>query len=73
VGASQPEKEQGVRDMVLCHAAFSRRIAAQLAEIDAVLLDLAAFTPLWVEAVEKRRALLLRRAAEDGAHPHEAD
>ncbi|MFL6194748.1 MAG: hypothetical protein ACJ75H_11300 [Thermoanaerobaculia bacterium] len=66
VGASQPEKEQGVRDMVLCHAVFSRRIAAQLVEIDAVLLDLAAFTPLWVEAVEKRRALLLRRMSEDG-------
>jgi hypothetical protein len=73
VGASQPEKEQGVRDMVLCHSAFSRRIAAQLCEIDAVLLDLAAFIPLWVEAVEKRRALLLRRAAEEGVSSREAD
>ncbi len=31
VGGSQPEKEQGVRDLILCHAAFSRRIASQLA------------------------------------------
>lgn len=73
VGGSQPEKEQGVRDLILCHAAFSRRIAAQLGEIDTVLRDLAAFVPLWVEAVEKRRALLLRRSLEEGAPPREAD
>ncbi len=68
VGASQPEKEQGVRDLIHCHAAFSRRIAAQISEIDTVLRDLVAFVPLWIEAVEKRRALLLRRMSEDGAH-----
>lgn len=66
VGASQPEKEQGVRDLIWCHAAFGRRIAAQLSEIDTVLRDLVTFVPLWVEAVEKRRALLLRRMAEEG-------
>lgn len=68
VGASQPEKEQGVRDLIQCHGAFSRRIAAQISEIDTVLRDLVAFVPLWIEAVEKRRALLLRRMTEDGAH-----
>ena len=73
VGGSQPEKEQGVRDLILCHAAFSRRIAAQLVQIDTVLRDLVAFAPLWVEAVEKRRALLLRRSLEEGAHPREAE
>ncbi len=67
VGGSQPEKEQGVRDLVQCHASFSRRIAAQLAEIDTVLRDLVAFVPLWIEAVEKRRALLLRRSLDEGA------
>ncbi|HEV2844476.1 MAG TPA: hypothetical protein VG477_06500, partial [Thermoanaerobaculia bacterium] len=67
VGVSQAEKEQGVRDLIHCHAAFGRRIAAQLSEIDTVLRDLVAFVPLWIEAVENRRALLLRRAAEDGS------
>jgi hypothetical protein len=67
VGASQPEKEQGVRDLVQCHAAFSRRIGVQLVEIDKVLRDLGAFVPLWIEAVENRRALLLRRGTEVGA------
>jgi hypothetical protein len=73
VGSSQPEKEQGVRDLILCHAAFSRRISSQLAQIDTVLRDLVAFVPLWVEAVEKRRALLLRRSLEEGAPSREAE
>ena len=71
VGKSQAEKEQGVRDMVQCHAAFSSRIAAQLAAIDTVLRDLVAFIPLWIEAVEKRRAMLLRRSADEGVHSGE--
>jgi hypothetical protein len=66
VGATPAEKEQGVRDLIWCHASFGRRIAAQLSEIDTVLRDLVAFIPLWIEAVEKRRALLLRRSLEEG-------
>ena len=66
VGRTHAEKEQGVRDLIWCHAAFGRRIATQLAEIDTVLRDLVAFVPLWIEAVEKRRALLLRKALEEG-------
>ncbi|HEV8583046.1 MAG TPA: hypothetical protein VGX68_28595 [Thermoanaerobaculia bacterium] len=70
VGGSQAEKEQAARDLFQCHIAFSRRIASQLSEIDTVLRDLVAFVPLWIEAVEKRRALLLRRGMDDGAQPH---
>jgi hypothetical protein len=66
VGASQPEKEQGVRDLIHCHAAFGRQIAARMEEIDTVLRDLVAFVPLWIEAVEKRRALLLKRSIDEG-------
>jgi hypothetical protein len=66
VGGSPAEKEQGVRDLIWCHASFARRIAAQISEIDTVLRDLVAFVPLWIEAVEKRRALLLRRSVEEG-------
>ena len=71
VGPSAAEREQGVRDLVQCHAAFARQIASQLAEIDTVLRDLLAFMPLWIEAVENRRALLLRRGMEEG-RPEEA-
>jgi hypothetical protein len=68
VGRTHAEKEQGVRDLICCHAAFARRIATQLAEVDTVMRDLVAFVPLWIEAVEKRRALLLRKSLEEGEH-----
>jgi hypothetical protein len=66
VGASQPEKEQGVRDLICCHTAFGRQIVSRLEEIDTILRDLVAFVPLWIEAVEKRRALLLKRSIDEG-------
>jgi hypothetical protein len=71
VGTSQPAHEQGVRDLIWCHGAFGRRIATQLSEVDTVLRDLVAFVPLWIEAVEKRRALLLRKSLEEGGHGRE--
>jgi hypothetical protein len=71
VGASQAAHEQGVRDLIFCHGAFGRRIALQLSEIDTVVRDLVAFVPIWIEAVEKRRALLLRKSLEEGAPQRE--
>jgi hypothetical protein len=65
VGPAQPERTQGVRDLLVCHAAFSRHMAGLLSEIDQSLRDLVAFIPLWLEAIENRRALLLRKSAED--------
>jgi len=70
VGATAAEQEQGVRDLIHCHAACGRRVAARLEEIDTVLRDLVAFVPLWIEAVEKRRAMLLKRSL-DEAHKAE--
>jgi hypothetical protein len=71
VGPSQAAQEQGVRDLIFCHGAFGRRIALQLSEIDTVVRDLVAFVPIWIEAVEKRRALLLRKSLEEGAPQRE--
>jgi hypothetical protein len=67
VGDSPLERTQGVRSLLQCHASFSRRIASQIQEIDKALRDLVAFIPLWLEAIEKRRALLLKRSLEEGA------
>ncbi len=39
-------------------------------KVDKSLQDLVAFLPLWLQAIEKRRALLLRRAA-DAEEPNE--
>jgi hypothetical protein len=69
--ATQPDNDtdrtQGVRDLLACHAAISHRIVALLARVDKSLQDLSAFLPLWLQAIEKRRALLLRRATEESA------
>jgi hypothetical protein len=61
VGGTRAERTQNVQDLLLCHAAFSRRLAALITDVDKALQDLAAFIPLWLEGVEKRRALLLKR------------
>lgn len=63
---SRQEREQNVRDLLATHSALSRRIATMLGDIDKLLQDLVAFAPLWLEAVEKRRALLLKRSAGRG-------
>jgi hypothetical protein len=61
VGASRPERTQNVQDLLYIHAAFSRRISSLVTDVDKALQDLVAFIPLWLEGVEKRRALLLTR------------
>lgn len=61
VGVSRPERTQNVQDLLQIHAAFSRRIASLVTDVDKALQDLVAFIPLWLEGVEKRRALLLKR------------
>jgi hypothetical protein len=67
-GASRADREQGVRDLLVSHAVISRRIAALLNDVDKLLQDLVAFVPLWLEAVEKRRALLLKKSQEEKGH-----
>jgi hypothetical protein len=67
-GASRGDREQGVRDLLVSHAVVSRRIAALLNDVDKLLQDLFAFVPLWLEAVEKRRALLLKKSMEEKGH-----
>jgi hypothetical protein len=47
------------------HRVLSRRMADLMSEIDQRLCDLLAFIPLWLEGIEKRRALLLRRSTRD--------
>ena len=69
---SRPDREQNVRDLLAVHAALSRRASTLLADVDKLLQDLVAFIPLWLEAVEKRRALLLKRSMEERGHLQQA-
>ena len=65
VGSVRQEREQNVKDLLICHAVLGRRLVALIQDIEKLLQDLVAFVPLWLEAVEKRRALLLKRSTEE--------
>ncbi len=65
VGRSRQEREQNVNDLLGCHAVLGRRLAGLINDVEKLIQDLVAFVPLWLEAVEKRRALLLKRSAEE--------
>ncbi|MEM8930444.1 MAG: hypothetical protein AAGE94_04685 [Acidobacteriota bacterium] len=63
-GETRAEREQSVRDLMNVHAVLSGRMARLMAEIDQGLRDLVAFVPLWLDGIEMRRALLLKRNVE---------
>ncbi len=60
-GLSRQEREAAVGAMLELHAVFARRIHQQLHNLHRSLRDLWLFVPFWLEAIEKRRALLLRQ------------
>lgn len=65
-GPSRKEKEQCVRDLLVCHEVFSRELIRVASLLDRQLKDLAVFLPLWREGLERRRALLLADDPESG-------
>lgn len=67
LGESDDEKAQNMRDLIELHTVLSRRIVALLGEIDRSLQDLWLFIPIWLQNIEKRRALLLRADLDDPA------
>jgi hypothetical protein len=52
---------RGVLEMEAVHAATTERMVELMVEIDASICDLVAFVPLWLDGIEMRRALLLKR------------
>ena len=60
-GFHRAEREMTVRAMLDCHAVFAKRILLLLNSLHRSLRDLWMFVPFWLEAIEKRRALLLKR------------
>ncbi len=65
LGDSADEKSQNQRDLTELQAVLSRRIVALLGEIDRSLQDLWLFIPIWLQNIERRRALMLRGELED--------
>src|SRR5262249_45669967 len=64
-GDGDDEREQCAQDILQCHTVFGARIGGLLDELDRSLQDLMTFIPIWLDNIEKRRALLLRRSAEE--------
>ena len=60
-GYTRAEREAAVAAMLDCHAVFAKRIHRLLNNLHRSLRDLWMFVPFWLEAIEKRRALLLKR------------
>lgn len=56
---SRASREQAVETLTACHQSFSRQMLAQARKIHNVLLDLAAFLPIWLGNISKRRSMLL--------------
>lgn len=69
LGDSDAERSQNLRDLIDLHAVLSRRIIALLGQIDRSLQDLWLFIPIWLQSIEKRRALLLRGELDDKSPP----
>ncbi len=67
VGTSSDELKMAKRLEKAVQLRISRRIADLMSEVNKNLRDLIAFLPLWMEGIEKRRALILKR------HGHEDD
>ncbi len=66
------DREQVVRDLETCHAAFSHRLVSLMREIDTELQDMIAFVPIWLDGIAKRRALLLKGSVEKEPEPRRA-
>jgi hypothetical protein len=64
-GDDRTLREQSLQDLIAVHAVLSRRLVTLLNDLDRRIADLWVFVPIWLENIEKRRALLLRRDAAD--------
>ena len=52
------EREQAVRDLISFHRAIASEMSSYLDELDRTMQDLVTITPLWLDSLRKRRALL---------------
>ena len=65
---SRAGREQAVEALAACHDTFSGQMLAHARKIHETLLDLAAFLPIWLGNISKRRSMLLH--PDPGEPPH---
>ncbi|MGB5163334.1 MAG: hypothetical protein WBO69_04600 [Thermoanaerobaculia bacterium] len=64
-GDDRSLREQNLHDLITVHAVLSRRLVSLLNDLDRRLSDLWVFVPIWLENIERRRALMLRRDVDE--------
>lgn len=64
-GDERALREQNLQDLITVHTVLSRRLLVLLNDLDRRLGDLWVFVPIWLDNIERRRALMLRRDAAD--------
>jgi hypothetical protein len=58
-------REQHLEDILACHAMTSDRLVELLTTIEEALNDLFAYVPIWLDSIERRRALVLTKRPEE--------
>jgi hypothetical protein len=61
LGGSEAHQEQNAHAVQQLQRVLSARMSRLLHELDRTLRDLTIFVPVWLQQIEKRRALILRR------------
>ena len=56
---SRAGRQQAIETLTACHDSFSRQMLAHARKIHEILMDLAAFLPIWLGKIRKRRSMLL--------------
>lgn len=58
-------REQHLDDILACHSMACSRLVQLMAAVEAALHDLLAYVPIWLDSIERRRALMLTKSPED--------
>jgi hypothetical protein len=67
--ASLEGRQQAVEALTACHDSFSRQMVAHARKIHEILMDLAAFLPIWLGNISKRRSMLLHSDNDEPTGP----
>ncbi len=60
---------QSLEDLLAVHEVTSSRMLELMTRIERAIHDLAAYVPLWLDSIEKRRALMLTKNPEEASAP----
>jgi hypothetical protein len=62
-------REQHLEDILACHAMACARLVQLMTAVEAALKDLLAYVPIWLDSIERRRALMLTKSPDESPMP----